>query len=408
MNKKWIHHEGKKWVNEGIVTEEQAQRIAALYPEESNKKITGLLPLFGSLLIGLSILSFIASNWDGITPLFRLLIIALILVGFYTAGERYLAKGQKSLGNSLIILGIISFGAGIILLGQTFNLISYDARLFVLWSLAALYYLYREKQRIFYLVALVLIGYGQFNSFSEFNSFSYVLFILFAAGIGWYTYKANISAYNWIFSFGFSLQALLFFIDMDWNLFWLLLFFTGVYALFDLVENHPWKRPFQQTAVITGLIFAYFLYFTLTNNWNDNLSYPNEILYLLLFIAASGLSVYGKRRNGNMLVIWELLIFVPLFLLTAALSQFVTGIVYLVMLFIFSGLMLEYAYKTENRRRMNAGIFLFLVVTLMAYFNLAWAFLPKSLFFLIGGLLLFGLNAILQRKKKEMLNGGGK
>jgi uncharacterized membrane protein len=43
----------------------------------------------------------------------------------------------------------------------------------------------------------------------------------------------------------------------------------------------------------------------------------------------------------------------------------------------------------------------------MGYFNLAWAFMPKSVFFLIGGILLFMLNGFLQRKKKQILKNGG-
>ncbi|MFC7372891.1 DUF2157 domain-containing protein [Fictibacillus iocasae] len=407
MNKKWINREGSKWVNDGIVTEEQVQRIAALYPDESKSKISGLLPVFGSLLIGLSILSFIASNWDGISPVFRLVLLAAFVIGFYTAGERFLAKKNVSTGNSLIVLGIISFGAAIVLLGQTFNLVSYDARLFVLWSLPALYYLYRDKKPIFYATSLVLIGYGQYYSFSEFHSFSYVLFLLYAAGIGWYTLTVNHRGYNWLFSIGFGLQSLLFFVEMEWNLFWLLLFYTALYSLFDWVADHPWKRPFQQTAVLAGFLYAYTLYFSYTSGWNDDNTVSQGWLYFLLFVSIAGISIYGKWKNHDQPLIWELLIFVPLFLLINVTAAFTTGILYLVMLYTFSGKMLEYAYKTESRRRMNAGILLFLLITLMAYFNLAWSFLPKSLFFLMGGLLLFGLNALLQRKKKEMLNNGG-
>ncbi|MDM5197662.1 GDYXXLXY domain-containing protein [Fictibacillus enclensis] len=70
-------------------------------------------------------------------------------------------------------------------------------------------------------------------------------------------------------------------------------------------------------------------------------------------------------------------------------------------------MLLSEGYRTEQRYQINWGIILFLLVTFIAYINLAWSFMPKSLFFLIGGILLFALYFFLQKKKKDVLEERG-
>ncbi|MMZ62533.1 hypothetical protein D1872_247470 [compost metagenome] len=84
---------------------------------------------------------------------------------------------------------------------------------------------------------------------------------------------------------------------------------------------------------------------------------------------------------------------------------------YLLILFVFSGYLLWIGYREDWSNKVNAGTLLFLFSTFIGYIQVAWDFLPKSLFFLVGGLLLFALNAFLQRQRRKLLHdedkGGG-
>jgi uncharacterized membrane protein len=46
------------------------------------------------------------------------------------------------------------------------------------------------------------------------------------------------------------------------------------------------------------------------------------------------------------------------------------------------------------------------VATMVAYFKLTWAFLDKSLFFLIGGVLLLSMSWYLRRRNAQRLAAG--
>ncbi len=408
MNKKWMRNEGQKWVEDKIITDEQLDLIVARYPDTNDKrKVTGILPVLASILIGIGILSIIASNWGEISPLARLSLLIVIMLGFYYTGERNLKNSNATLGTSLNILGIISFGASIILLGQTFHLNAVDARLFVFWSLPAVYYLFRDRHKLYFFLLFVLTVGGQLYSLNEFQSFSYLLLVIFLICIGGYVFLYPRTLESWLFTSGLSLQALMFVIVQDINFLWFFLFGFALFTAGLWVEKKVFKQPFNRLGTLIGFGFAYGLYFMLTNDFSSDFELPAPYVFLPILIVILALSIIGKRRENLYMHAWELLIFVPFFYLVKVADPLLVGLVYLLVMFVYSGFKLAQGYRNENRSQINFGIVLFLLVCLMGYFNLAWSFMPKSIFFLLGGILLFILNAFLQRKKMQILKNGG-
>jgi uncharacterized membrane protein len=406
MNQKWMRQEGQKWVEEKIITSDQLDLIVARYPDSKVKKSTGILPVLASILIAIGILSFIASNWGEISPLARLGLLIVIMISFYLVGDKHLKKGNETLGTSLNLLGITAFGASIILLGQTFHLTASDARLFVFWSLPAIFYLFRDRHKLYFLLLAVLTIGGQLYSMGEFNSFSYLLFAIFLITVGGFVYLYPRTLETWLFTIGLSVQALLLVITEDLNLLWFFLFGFALYTAGKWVHKSLFKQSFKRMGSLIGFSFAYGLYFTLTNDFLSDFEFPNAAFYLPAIIVIFALAILEKRKE-SILPSWEFIIFIPYFYLAKVTDPLLTGLLYLVVMFAYSGFMLAEGYKNENRSQINVGIVLFLLVCLMGYFNLAWDFMPKSVFFLIGGILLFILNGFLQRKKKQILKNGG-
>src|SRR5690606_41806800 len=86
MSRKWLEKEGRRWLGLQIITQEQLEQILKLYP--SKKFGIGVLPIFGGLLVGLGVLTFVAANWQEIPQWFRLGLIIAVMCGFYWSGER--------------------------------------------------------------------------------------------------------------------------------------------------------------------------------------------------------------------------------------------------------------------------------------------------------------------------------
>ncbi|MDR7071114.1 DUF2157 domain-containing protein [Fictibacillus barbaricus] len=408
MNQKWMKSEGQKWVDEKIISSEQLDLLVARYPSSNEQnKPSRVLPILASILIGIGILSFIASNWSEIPPLARLALLLVIMTGFYTAGDVFTKRGNDSLGTSFNFLGIISFGASIILLGQTFHLSAVDARLFVFWSLPAIYYLFRDRKKLFFLLVAVITVGGQLYSLSDYDQFSYLLFFVFIVSIGGYVFLYPQRLQTNLFTIGLSAQVLMFLLTEEINLLWFFLFGLSLYTEGLWAEKSVFKQAFNRFGTLIGFAFAYGLYFWMTNEFLSDFDLPKTALYLPVFLILFAAALYAKRHENLIMHVCELLIFVPFFYLIKVSDPLIVGILYLIVMFTYSGLMLAKGFKNENRPQINLGIVLFLLVCLMGYFNLAWAFMPKSIFFLLGGILLFILNAFLQRKKKQILKNGG-
>ncbi|UOQ72980.1 hypothetical protein [Hymenobacter cellulosilyticus] len=76
----------------------------------------------------------------------------------------------------------------------------------------------------------------------------------------------------------------------------------------------------------------------------------------------------------------------------------------LVVLYAYSGTVLWRAHQENNPDRVTLGTVLFILTTMVAYFKLTWAFMDKSLFFLVGGVLLLGMSWYLRRRNAQSLS----
>jgi len=121
----WLKRQTEAWLATGLISAEQAAAILSRYPSEDapRRRIVIIVSLLAVVLIAAGILSFIAANWAGMEHSTR---IALILVGmalFYGLGNWFRwRRDLPILGNSLLLLGGVTFGAGVWLIGQTYHL----------------------------------------------------------------------------------------------------------------------------------------------------------------------------------------------------------------------------------------------------------------------------------------------
>lgn len=402
MSRKWVEEESRHWVERGIITEEQRRQIAELYPYK--RSISERLPVFGALLIGAGILTFVASNWSAIPQLFRLLLIIITMSGFYVFGYRNEKRGAKALGISLLALGVITFGAGIFLTGQMFHLIAYDARAFIIWSLPAIILLWMYRGRLLYFLVLAILNVGQLYSVISFQQFSWLLLVLLLVGAGGYALQNRQRIIFTTLTPSILLHGLLYLIVENQAMGWLVLIAAILYAMLDWLSDRPARIAGQLGTLISAFFLDVFFIFFLGEMGNEKV--PLATAFFILFAGAFVLSYLGKRRHGEALTLVEWTVFLPFFYWGAG-----GDVMYLLILFVFSGYLLWIGYREDWSNKVNAGTLLFLFSTFIGYIQVAWDFLPKSLFFLVGGLLLFALNAFLQRQRRKLLHdedkGGG-
>ncbi|WP_281888872.1 DUF2157 domain-containing protein [Paenibacillus sp. YYML68] len=399
MSRKWAEREAPIWVEKGIVTREQADAIVALYVGRGS--MLGVLPLLGSVLVGLGILSFVAANWQEIPQLVRLLFIAAVMVGFYAGGESFVRSGQQKLGIALIGLGVISFGAGIILIGQMFHMVAYDATSFILWASAGAAAAYLYKSRYLYILSIALFNIAQWYSVSQFDGFSYVCFTVMVLALGLYAWRSSSTLLLLLFSLSVSLQSLMWALSAELKASWMLIPMMALYALGDWLPER--RRSFALQASPLASVFLFNVVLVMTHDWTgvgireDIVAEPFSYIGLLLFVLV--VSLAGKYYRGSLPSAFEWVLLLPFMYVPQGM-----GLLYLLGLFVFSLGVLWRGYAEGWSFKVNFGTVLFVGTALVAYSKLTWNFMDKSLFFILGGMLLIGLSWFLNRRNKQVLS----
>ncbi len=157
-------HRGKT-VNEITSAFQQAAKAAHSKPVQQ-KKMVYLLLLFGVVLVGMGVFSFIAANWRAMSKAFKLVLILALMLVCYAAGWHLKENRKlKRSGEALILVGALIYGAAIFLTAQIFNIHTQWPDGFVLWMGGALLltYAFDKMWSLYYLAlwlgAAVILGY---------------------------------------------------------------------------------------------------------------------------------------------------------------------------------------------------------------------------------------------------------
>ena len=166
-----IQKDIKRWLDKGLIDTETAQRISAeAAAHRGGFGLGAVLGVLGALLLGAAKITLIASNWEDFPRIGRVLgILALVWVT-YLAGAWRETKGDPVFSQVFYLLGAISFGGGIALIGQMYHMSGDQSTAALVWAggtlLAAL--LLRSAN----LVAMA--GFiGIFYLFTVFDQFSW-------------------------------------------------------------------------------------------------------------------------------------------------------------------------------------------------------------------------------------------
>jgi uncharacterized membrane protein len=93
--------------------------------------------VLAALLVGAALLLFIASNWEEIPRLARLIGIVALIWGFYLGGAYCLVRGRTTAAAGLLVVGTLSFGGAMSLVGQMYNLSGDELMMVLVWFVAA-------------------------------------------------------------------------------------------------------------------------------------------------------------------------------------------------------------------------------------------------------------------------------
>lgn len=342
-----LRQEVKYYSDSGIINGEQADRIMGLYQIKQGLSFLRVVLVTGAVLVGLGVLSFIASNWDVIGKLSKYLIIMAAFLSVNLTGYLLFEKHPKT-SRSLLYLAALIYGAGIFLVGQIFNFSGHFTSAFLLWAVgifpAAV--LFRDKM-IYVFSTLLLLVYV--NGHFELGSNPWA--VLAALPVLYYcnrylndsdviVFFTNLVTLNTIGFFAFQYEMTGLFIAV-------LFFLLGVIMLYFFRGKHKLVFEIQGKLAmgISGLIL------TIPQVWET----------------------------------WE-----------KAIARG-SGDVYSI---IFTVLFVVYLLVLTKKEDLIALIFICFTI-FRYYFDLTYDFLPKSVFFIISGVMLLTFGFFIERQIKR-------
>lgn len=126
------------WVEKGLLEEETAKTLLAEYDTRPASFSLGrVLMGLAAVLLGAALLLLVASNWEYIPRLVRVGLMLALIWAVHIGAALLLMRGALATAGGLLIVGTLSFGGAISLIGQMYHLSGDEETVMYLWFAVA-------------------------------------------------------------------------------------------------------------------------------------------------------------------------------------------------------------------------------------------------------------------------------
>lgn len=416
------------WIENGWVDAGHGQAILdhAAASARPRDHLAMTIAVLGVLTLAAGVITFFAANWDVMAKALKLAVLFGAMIGTYGVAIKLLAgKAYPVIGQALLLLGVLLFGANIMLIAQIYHIDSHYPDGVMVWAVGALLIsaVYPNLATVAAGLALAVLWTGM--EFWEFDVAVHWQFLVL-----WSGFIAIIARQDWRSGRHLAFLALSFWL-------WALLanytddhvpHLVGIYVFLSLgafvVAGHPqlpvkWSemaRNLKFYAAVIGLTTFYLL--TLREiHYASTSEIPVTTAgwYVATFLAlafAIGPAILRRMASGPQSNPSPLSDGVALALVIAiALSQWasVSGlferetITLVFKLLNFGGLiwLAHYGYRRQMRYLAVLAVIFFAIGLVTVYFSDFWTLTSRSIFFLAGGTVMLGDGYWLERQRRR-------
>ncbi len=343
-NFRFFKNELEENKDRGIITQSQIDEMMVFYEEVSPLNFVSILVTIGAILIGLGVISFVASNWNYLTRLIKVIIILFFYSGSMFTSYKLNKKYYKT-SKAFLYLSVLIYGAGLFLVTQIFNFGSLYYNDFLLWAIGAMVMGVIFKDNILYLFSNILfIIYINLNFNDNVILIALVFIVVVYAANKVFNYTKENTFFNNIIALNFILYLLNYF-NVD---------------------------PLYST--ISFFFIGLLMHYVKHNLNHDIFKFQGNII-----IGISGVILsFGD--------IWSTVSFIN--------NSDAVGVVFGILFIIYLLLLI---------RKGNIIALIFTCVMILRfYFDTLYDFMPKSLFFFTGGLILLGFGFYFEKMRKTL------
>jgi uncharacterized membrane protein len=404
------------WIAQGLVPAENRERILATIAVPTTRgRLESILAIFGAILIGAGALSFVGANWADMSKGARLVVLFGSMWLAYAAAIWALQANRKFIGEALLLLGVLLFGANIWFVAQTYNINSHYPDGSLLWALGALVTALLAPSRAALVAALAIGSLWTVQESTDFDGPLHVQFILFwsvcaaqAAFIQWRPgiHLSALSLILWFVVSNDSLQDLLLWSDAE---------IASIYVFLPLLVWSVTQIREPGPNGIT-LMVGHYAFFTFIAAFSvvhlfDGHTVGSSLSWIFFAAVASILTLGAvmlplQRKGASAMDI------AGTFFAIAATIYYVTQtrgeasdteVPYLICSLVVILWSLSRGARLDDRFVINWSIVAFGGWVLYTYFELFSALMDQAVFFTVGGILLILLALGLEPLRRRLI-----
>lgn len=403
--------EVSSWQEENLITKDVADVLLARYPVKGTQgAIITIMTILGSVLVGLGALLFIGANWYQLGPVCKLAMIFTAIVAAHAAGWyfRFEPGNRPKLGTALLLLGSLFYGAGIWLVAQIFNLESNFSDGLLLWALGTALSACVTKVSALGVLANVLgsawlLSNNPSSAYSPLGSdmLRFAVVTAFSMVISYMTRSP------WSMAFGLIGSAMWVGLQSGTERFGLLAWGATLYGGY-LWHKRSWQlfeKPFMYVGVTSTLLALLCLTF------NDHGTFLSSVqldrLAMLVCVALGGLAApsLGEKKTPPE-VAAAFVVTMAAYLIACIPSE--TGRMLLYNANVLAALVL---LAVAGLRRLhsialvNLTVVFFVFFIIARYFDMFFSMLDRSVFFVMGGIVLLAAGSFAERSRRKLIEG---
>ncbi len=442
----WLKTEVHFWKSEGTISETQLNSIISQYDslaDSEQKKSTAFYTLISaaSILAGAALLLLIGYNWENLNYVAKLGIIFGITISFQclTLVSRFRWK-NNTLSEVFSLLSCISYGSGIWLIAQIFNLNAHYPDGFYWWALGSLPLAFLGQSSLLWFLVIVLeiiwcfteanVNFNStwlfFGRDTNLPSAAYLMPLLLLPGFIWAHLK-NCPTTMALHLIGFACWCLSLWIAWNFQSLAIPLFgaLFALYWLAGMVIKPKEKLSFvsQQIGLLaTWPMLCIISFYAFQKEITERIKPENNHGYatadglFMFLIGITILIVYFKsvlsKTHYKPISFKEMILAFAIlaqFSLAPAISyyfgsecSFAMFIIANISMLGYSAVMMDEGLKTNSSPKFFLGVSTFLLWTIIRYFDLfgnVGGMLGAALLFFLSSLALIGL-AFFWRQRK--------
>jgi uncharacterized membrane protein len=243
--------ESDLWASEGIIDIDQREKILELYKPSApsreksiNKRLPAIIISLAAVLLCSGIILFYAANWKRMPPGVKLAQVFVMIIGTYAASYYMLAirKSNIFIGRVLLMVGMVSYGAGIALVAQIFHISANPTNGILAWAIGALAISFVTKEKWGYYLSFALFFIWNIWEISVYGNPNY-FFVFAPAALFFLFYRSKAVTGTALALFGF--------------IFWY--YQINIYWIVNIADSRLWYIPtalFSLTHLPLGVIFV--------------------------------------------------------------------------------------------------------------------------------------------------------